>query len=168
MGKESKNTQEMIAIEQMPEFPIDSEETQEMDLTIPPAEQESEEVASIPIFMLSLFQIADQAKIIHLQTGIDREHRHFGTFYEEFIGHIDILIESIAGKYGADKLKFTHASIVLYDREEALPIFFKVIDQTLRGTFCELFDRDADSELYGIVDDMLVLKNKVQYLLQIK
>ena len=40
------------------------------DLTEP---QESQEKATISYFMLSLMQIADQAKIIHWQTGLDTE-----------------------------------------------------------------------------------------------
>lgn len=160
----------MIEIEQMPTFPIDSEETQEVvaDVTTPPAEQEVIEETSVAEFMLSLFQIADQAKVIHLQTDSDTEHRHFGLFYETFIDQMDALIEGIAGKYGSQTLKFGQAQIVLYDREEAIPIFFEVLDQVLRLKFATLFDREKDSELYNMVDEMITLKNKVQYLLQMK
>lgn len=134
------------------------------DLTSPPAQQET----NIPVFMLSLFQIADQAKIIHFQTLCHTEHLHFGLFYDEFIKLLDSLIEGIAGKYGTDKISFGHANIVLYDMVEAKPKFFDVINEVLRIVFYELFDRDKDSELYSIVDDMLILSNKVQYLLQMK
>ncbi len=170
MGEETKKAQvKMIEIEQMPTFPIEPEETQEVvaDVTTPPAEQVTEET-TVAEFMLSLFQIADQAKIIHLQTDSDTEHRHFGLFYDTFTDQLDALIEGIAGKYGAQTLKFGQAQIVLYDREEAIQIFFEVVDQTLRMKFASLFDREADSELYNMVDEMITLKNKVQYLLQMK
>lgn len=170
VGTETKKAQvKMIEIEQMPTFPIEPEETQEVvaDVTTPPAEQVTEET-TVAEFMLSLFQIADQAKIIHLQTDSDTEHRHFGLFYDTFTGQIDALIEGIAGKYGAQTLKFGQAQIVLYDREEAIQIFFEVVDQTLRLKFASLFDKETDSELYNMVDEMITLKNKVQYLLQMK
>ena len=62
-------------------------------------EQEIEltEKKSIAYFMLSLMQIADQAKIIHWQTRYDREHRHYGAFYEGFINQMDTLVEAMIG-----------------------------------------------------------------------
>jgi hypothetical protein len=46
--------------------------------------------------------------------------------------------------------------------------FFKLVDEALRGTFAEIFDREEDSDLYNLIDEVLVLKNKTQYLLQQK
>lgn len=135
------------------------------DVTEP---QTTTEETSIPLLMLSLLQISDQAKILHLQTEFDAEHRHFGLFYDTFIGLADTLIEAIAGKYGKDKLKFTQASIVLYDYELAKLTFFETVDELLRIKFVMLFDREKDSDLYNIADEILNLKNKVQYLLQMK
>jgi hypothetical protein len=121
---------------------------------------------SIAYFMLSLMQIADQAKIIHWQTRYDREHRHYGEFYEGFIGQMDTIVEAIAGKYGKDKLKFGEASIEVCDYEMAVGGFFDMVEVTFRGTFCELFDRDTDSELYNLADGVLDSVNKTKYLLQ--
>ena len=135
------------------------------DLTEP---QEMQDKTTISYFMLSLMQIADQAKIIHWQTGLDTEHRHFGMFYEEFIGQMDTLVEAIAGKYGSQNLKFGEAAIMIYDYEMALPVFFELVNDALRGTFKDLFDREEDSELYNLADEILDLSNKTQYLLQLK
>ena len=121
---------------------------------------------SVAYFMLSLMQIADQAKIIHWQTRFDREHRHYGAFYEGFIDQMDTIVEAIAGKYGKDKLKFGEAAIEVCDYDMAVSEFFGLVDETFRGTFCELFDRDQDSELYNLVDEILDLVNKTKYLLQ--
>jgi hypothetical protein len=121
---------------------------------------------SIAYFMLSLMQIADQAKIIHWQTRYDREHRHYGEFYEGFIDQMDTIVEAIAGKYGKDKLKFREASIEVCDYEMAVGEFFEMVEVTIRGTFCELFDRDTDSELYNLADGILDSVNKTKYLLQ--
>jgi len=135
------------------------------DLTEP---QEMQDKATIGYFMLSLMQIADQAKIIHWQTGLDTEHRHFGMFYEEFIGQMDTIVEAIAGKYGSQNLKFGEAAVMIYDYEMALPVFFELVNDALRGTFKNLFDREEDSELYNLADEILDLSNKTQYLLQQK
>lgn len=135
------------------------------DLTEP---QEMQDKATIGYFMLSLMQIADQAKIIHWQTGLDTEHRHFGMFYEEFIGQMDTIVEAIAGKYGSQNLKFGEAAIMIYDYEMAMPVFFELLNDALRGTFKNLFDREEDSELYNLADEILDLSNKTQYLLQLK
>lgn len=122
--------------------------------------------ASIPHFVLSLLQIADQAKIIHWQTRYDREHRHYGAFYETFIGQMDIMVEAIAGKYGKDTIKFNEAAIMVYDYEMAVSEFFGLVEEAFRVEFCQLFDREKDSELYNLVDETMDLVNKTKYLLQ--
>jgi hypothetical protein len=134
------------------------------DLTEPPAGEET----TIAYFVLSLMQIADQAKIIHWQTGYDTEHRHFGAFYEGFIGLMDEVVEAIAGKYGSQNLKFGEAAIMVYDYDMAYMEFFKLVDEALCVTANELFDRESDSDIFSLIDDLLVLKNKTQYLLQQK
>lgn len=121
---------------------------------------------TIAYLVLSLLQIADQAKIIHWQADTDREHRHFGMFYDTFIGQMDILVEAIAGKYGKDKLNFQEAAIMVYDRSIAKEDFFNLVDETLSINFSQVFDRENDSELYNLIDEILDLKNKTQYLLQ--
>jgi hypothetical protein len=129
-------------------------------------EVEGSQNVSIAYFMLSLMQIADQAKIIHWQTRYDREHRHYGEFYEGFIDQMDTIVEAIAGKYGKDELKFGEAAIEVCDYEMAVNEFFGMVETALRGTFCELFDRDKDSELYNLTDEILDSVNKTKYLLQ--
>lgn len=119
-------------------------------------------------FMLSLMQISAQAKIIHWQTPLDTEHRHFGAYYDGFNALMDDLIEAIAGKIGTSSLKFGQAEIVVADYDQTVSAFFNMVDDCLRGSFREMFDRDEDSELYNIVDEILDLTNKTKYLLQQK
>lgn len=138
------------------------------DVTTPPTKQELEKDMNIPVFALSLLQIADQAKIIHLQSTCKNEHETMGDFYDEFVLLTDSLIESIAGKYGIDKLSFGEAAISLMDRALAISSFFDVCDEILRNNSCILFDKDNDTEIFAKIDEMLMLKNKTQYLLQMK
>jgi hypothetical protein len=134
------------------------------DLT---SSQMSEE-ASVSYLMLSLMQISMQAKILHWQTDFDTEHRHFGMFYDEFNSLMDTLVEAIAGKYGKDKLSFGQAAISVYDYGMARQAFFELVEEALIDCFGQIFDRDSDSELFNLVDEILDLKNKTQYLLQLK
>ncbi len=126
------------------------------------------EEASVSYLMLSMVQISMQAKILHWQTDFDTEHRHFGMFYDEFGAQMDNLIEVIAGKYGKDKLSFGEAAISVYDYGRARKSFFELVDECLIGCFCQIFDKDEDSEIFNLADEILALKNKVQYLLQLK
>jgi len=121
---------------------------------------------TISYFMLSLLGIADQTKIIHWQTPYDTEHRHFGLLFESLVEQIDTLVEAIAGKYGKAELKFGEAAIQVRDYEASRQGHFEMMDEVLRGQFAAIFDRDSDSELYNLVDEILDTKNKVQYLLQ--
>jgi hypothetical protein len=57
---------------------------------------------------------------------------------------------------------------MIYDYEMAMPVFFELVNDALRGTFKNLFDREEDSELYNLADEILDLSNKTQYLLQLK
>ena len=153
----------------MANFPVETLPNETDD----PVRGETPEVGTsseltIADFMISLFQIAIQAKVIHFQTMSDAEHRHFGLFFDEFIDQMDTLIEAIAGKHGTDKLKFNEASIMVYDIDVALPEFFDIVDEALIEFFGELFDRESDSELYNLADGILELKNKVVYLLEKK
>jgi Family of unknown function (DUF5856) len=131
-------------------------------------EPQSGDKTLIPHLMLSLMQIADQAKVIHWQTDYDTEHRRFGKFYEGFIELMDTLVEAIAGKYGKDNLRFGEAAITITDYGASRKDFFLGVEEVLKNEFCAIFDRDQDSELFNIVDEILDLKNKTQYLLQLK
>jgi hypothetical protein len=127
---------------------------------------QSEQPVTISYLMLSFMQIADQAKIIHWQTRYDREHRRFGSFYKAFIGQMDTVVEAIAGKYGKDHLKFGEAAIMVYDYDTSINEFFELVDDAFRVNFCEIFDKEKDSELFNLADEVLDLANKTKYLLQ--
>jgi hypothetical protein len=127
--------------------------------------QESPNV-SIGYFVLSLLQLSAQSKIIHWQTRYDREHRHYGDFYNGFNDLMDTLVESIAGKCGKDELKFGEAALDVCDYEMAVGEFFDMVELSLKKIFASMFDREQDSELFNIVDEIMDLVNKTKYLLQ--
>lgn len=135
-------------------------------LEIEPAQEMGGQEVSIGYFMLSLLQISAQSKIIHWQTRYDREHRHYGDFYNGFNDLMDTLIEAIAGKYGKDELKFGEAGLDVCDYEQSINEFFEMVEVSMKVIFSAMFDRDQDSELYNIVDEVMDLVNKTKYLLQ--
>jgi hypothetical protein len=118
-------------------------------------------------FILSLLQVRDQAQINHWQTTLEAEHRNFGMFYEDFLELIDTMVESILGKYGTEVLAFDEAMIGLVSYNGDHSKFIAMIDDSI-NLFCLVFDKDQDSELYNELDNIKMLRNKLNYLLSQK
>ena len=118
-------------------------------------------------FILSLLQIRDQAHINHWQTKLEAEHRNFGMFYEDFLGLVDGIVEGILGKYGTEALSFDEAMIGLVSYTGDHSKFIEMVDASI-ALFCEVFDQDQDSELYNELDNIKMLRNKLNYLLSQK
>lgn len=134
------------------------------DLSEPPKNND----LNISVFILALLRIADQSKIIHFQADTKHEHIEFGNFYDEFIVIMDDLVESILGKYGLNEFKFGSANLELTDRDLAISNFFTDIDYMLREIPNQIFDKEIDNEIFAKIDELLMLKNKTQYLLLFK
>lgn len=115
-------------------------------------------------FILSLLQIRDQAHIMHWQTQKEREHRVFGEFYEEYLGLVDVLVEGILGKYGTQVLSFEEAALGLTSYSQDYRALIGMLDSSFE-LFTLVFDAEEDSELYNELDNMRMLRNKINYLL---
>lgn len=118
-------------------------------------------------FVLALLQVSAQARINHWQTKIEPEHRNFGMFYEDFSDLADTIVESILGKYGTDEFKFGEAQLGVCDYSTNFMDFVEMAKE-LHMIFCEVFDRDEDSELYNEMDNIKSLTNKFTYLMNQK
>jgi hypothetical protein len=127
-------------------------------------EMEQAPTATPAQFILSLLQIRDQAHVIHWQTKLEAEHRNFGMFYEDFLGLVDALVESILGKYGQEALSFEEAAIGLVAYDGNYDPFLEMVDESIE-IFYSVFDPQQDSELYNDLDNIKTLKNKLKYLL---
>lgn len=115
-------------------------------------------------FILALIQVSSQAKINHWQTKLDPAHRHYGMFYDDFNDITDALVESIIGKYGEEAFRFGEAHIAVCDYSDNFKEFVEMARE-LCTIFCEVFDRDEDSELYNEMDNIKSLINKFNYLM---
>jgi len=118
-------------------------------------------------FILSLLQIRDQAHINHWQTKLEAEHRNFGMFYEDFLGLVDVIVEGILGKYGTNVLSFDEAMLGIVSYYGDHSKFIDQVDSAI-ALFCEVFDPTEDSELYNELDNIKMLRNKLNYLLSQK
>lgn len=115
-------------------------------------------------FVLALLQVSAQVRINHWQTKIEPEHRNFGMFYEEFSDLTDTIVESILGKYGTEAFQFGEATLGVCDYSTNFKDFVEMAVE-LNSIFCEVFDRDEDSELYNEMDNIKNLINKFNYLM---
>jgi hypothetical protein len=55
---------------------------------------------------------------------------------------------------------------MVYDYDTSINEFFELVDDAFRVNFCEIFDKEKDSELFNLADEVLDLANKTKYLLQ--
>lgn len=129
---------------------------------------ENQQSISLPEFVLSLIQISNQAVLLHWQAKFYNEHIILGQFYDSFNDLMDSLVESIIGKCGDDCMSFDQANIVVYDYSRSREKFFELIEDCLGTVFPTIFNESTDSELYSIVDDILVLTNRTKYLLNLR
>lgn len=115
-------------------------------------------------FILSLLQVRDQAHINHWQTKMEAEHVQFGMFYDTFLPLADALVEGILGKYGVECFQFGEAQLGLVDYTGNHMDFCEMVDECC-SIFCQVFDKENDSELYNEMDNIKMLRNKLTYLL---
>jgi hypothetical protein len=115
-------------------------------------------------FILALLQVRDQAHINHWQTKMEAEHVHFGMFYDAFLPLVDAIVEGILGKYGVECFQFGEAQIGLTDYSGNHMDFCEMVDECY-SIFCQVFDKEEDSELFNEMDNIKMLRNKLTYLL---
>ena len=119
--------------------------------------------------VLKSLQLQAEMRILHWQTTSYAEHMAFREFYDAADDIIDRLIEAIQGKYGRIMLGGID-SIQVSDYNN-LKINMFLIDMT--NFFhneiwtCGL-DRQNDTEISSIVDEMKAQVDKLKYLLTLK
>lgn len=126
---------------------------------------ESESSESPEVEMIcELLEAAMQAKIFHWQTSSYAEHQALGEFYEGLSDLTDTLVEAYQGKFG--RVMAGHELEVMPYTMDA-PLAFV-------NEFCMFLRTSArmavmgDSALNNILDEILALTEKTQYLLTFK
>ena len=125
-------------------------------------EKESESPAEELI--CELLEATMQAKIFHWQTSSYAEHQALGAFYDGVSDLTDTLVEAYQGKFGR----------VMSGHELEIKPYTMDAPLAFVNEFCMFLRNEAriavmgDSALNNILDEILALTEKTQYLLTFK
>jgi hypothetical protein len=118
-------------------------------------------------YIKNLLTILNQIKIYHWQTESYAQHQAFGGAYDALSALIDQFIEVYMGKYGRIEAKGGSTTVDLFNMEQ-LP-FDQFVDNAVNYLVAiEIPNKEADSDLMNIRDEMLAELNKLKYLLTLK
>lgn len=108
-----------------------------------------------------------QLRINHWQTKSYARHKAFEDTYNDFSGHVDDFIECYMGKYGKFKLDDSTRTITLNNIGE---IDLNSMCVNVRKSLVELSNNisEEDKDLLAIADDMIIVINKLKYLLTLR
>ena len=117
--------------------------------------------------ILKLVQIQVQFKFMHWQTTGDAKHRAYGKTYDKLGDLIDDFAEALMGKYG--RFEFESEFSIMYQNLSSMSLqnFIDGITDFLVSMSEEL-DTVYDTDLLNLRDEMLLLINKLKYLLTLK
>ena len=120
------------------------------------------------MIVTNLLTLHNQLKIHHWQTKSYAEHQALGSTYDEFSGLIDEFIEFLMGKYGRVKSE-SGFKIQLSNYEDITTVDF--IDKYIKYLIEDVadgLDKENDTDLLNIRDEMLASLNKLKYLLTLR
>jgi hypothetical protein len=104
---------------------------------------------------------------MHWQTTGDAKHRAYGKTYDKLGDLIDDFAEALMGKYG--RFEFESEFSIMYQNLSSMSLqnFIDGITDFLVSMSEEL-DTVYDTDLLNLRDEMLLLINKLKYLLTLK
>lgn len=119
--------------------------------------------------VLKSLQIQAQMRILHWQTNSYAEHNAFGGFYDAADDIIDKMVEAIQGKYGRIMLSGIDSIQVSDYGNLKLNIFLLDVENFF---FTEVYncgiDKERDSEIENIIQELRAEVDKLKYLLTLK
>ena len=114
-------------------------------------------------------QLECQAQIIHWQTTSHAEHVAFGSFYESIIDIIDRIIETVQGKYGRITLGGLDSLIISDYSTLKLNMFLMDLETFLAVDIYQCgIDKQKDSEIENIIQELRAEVDKLKFLLTLK
>lgn len=108
--------------------------------------------------------LQNQLRIHHWQTPSFAEHKALGKAYEALDALIDSFVETHMGKYGKDTEQERTITLHGYEKTHPMPVLKYFEDYLLNELPSEL-DREKDSDLLNIRDEMISIINTTKYLL---
>ena len=117
--------------------------------------------------ILKLVQIQNQFRFMHWQTTGDAKHRAYGDIYDKLGDLMDDFAESMMGKYG--RIEFESEFSIMFQDLKSLNLqdFIDGITDFL-VSISEMLDPKYDTDLLNLRDEILLLINKLKYLLTLK
>jgi hypothetical protein len=117
--------------------------------------------------ILKLVQIQLQFKFMHWQTTGDAKHKAYGKTYDKLGDLIDNFAEAMMGKYG--RFEFEPEFSIMFQDLKSLNLqnFIDGITDFL-VSMTEQLDTKYDTDLLNLRDEILLLINKLKYLLTLK
>lgn len=133
---------------------------------------ESEGSEKYGIVYKMVLQNMIQTKLLHWQCALYGQHKALDGLFGSLVDLGDTLAESIMGKYGKPVLSDEDLTIKLYnfenpkdgDLSEFMDHLYKCYTEDCR----ELFDRDADSEIVNIIDEIIAVVDQTKYLISLR
>lgn len=120
------------------------------------------------MIITKLLTLVNQLKIYHWQTNSYAQHQAFGKIYDSISDLMDEYVEIFMGKYGKVKNK-NGFDIKLKNIEDE--DFYNFIDEfcnLLVGEFVQNLDKEKDTDLLNLRDEILSQLNKLKYLLTLE
>ena len=118
-------------------------------------------------YIKNLLTILNQLKVYHWQTTSYAKHQALGGAYDELSDLIDTFIETYMGKYGRIEAKGGSTTVDLFNTDQ-LPVDGFVDNAVNYLVSLEIPDKNADTDLMNIRDEMLGELNKLKYLLTLE
>ena len=117
--------------------------------------------------IIKLVQIQKQFRFIHWKTTFDAKHRAYGKVYDKMGDLIDNFVEAMMGKYGRPVFE-SEFSIMFQDLDSMTLQNF--IDGTCDFliSMTDQLNPKTDTDLLNLRDEMLLMINKLKYLLTLK
>lgn len=117
--------------------------------------------------ILKLVQIQNQFRFLHWQTTSDAKHRAYGQIYEDLGDMIDKFAEACMGKHG--RFEFESEFGIMFQDITRISVqdFLDSITEFL-VSLTDTYDPKYDSDLLNLRDEILLLINKLKYLLTLK
>jgi hypothetical protein len=117
-------------------------------------------------FLNQLLHIEQQLRILHWQTRSFSRHKGFGKTYDALGDLIDTFMEAYMGMYGRPEL--TEKTIVIENLDEMAVSEF--VDESIDFllSFNQKFDKEKDSDLLNIRDEMMAKMKSLRYFLTLK
>jgi hypothetical protein len=117
--------------------------------------------------ILKLVQIQYQFRFLHWQTFGDAKHKSYGEVFENMNDLVDDFVEAMMGKYG--RPEFESEFMIAFQDIKSLNLqnFIDGIVEFL-VSMTEVLDNKYDTDLLNLRDEILLLINKLKYLLTLK